>query len=142
MTTPPKRRSASKLKYAANHPAITVHFAMDVYKRLIALRKATGLSLNQLVRAALDSLEADVATILERGYQGGLEAGKKLGEAAGQKLGYAEGWKAAAAVFRLTYHCSKGCGKRVAVRVGNPDADRAIEVLIDEGWGHGECPSP
>jgi hypothetical protein len=142
MKTPPKRRSASKLKYAASHPAITVHFAMDVYTRLIALRKATGLSLNQLVRAALDSLEAEVATILERGLQRGLEAGKRLGEAAGQKLGYAEGWKAAAAVFRLTYPCSKGCGKRVAVRVGDPDANRAIEVLVDEGWGHTECPSP
>jgi hypothetical protein len=142
MTTPPKRRSPSKLRYAASHPAITVHFALDVYNRLVALRKATGLSLNRLVRAALDSLEAEVATILERGYQRGLEVGKQLGAAAGRKLGYAEGWKAAAAVFRLTYLCQKGCGKRIAVRVGGPDADRAIEVLTEEGWGHGECPSP
>jgi hypothetical protein len=142
MKTPPKRRSASKLKYAASHPAITVHFALDVYNRLIALRKATGLSLNQLVRAALDSLEAEVATILGRGYQRGLEVGKKLGEAAARKLAYAEGWKAAAAVFRLTYPCPRGCGKRIAVRVGDPDADRAIEVLTEEGWGHSECPSP
>jgi|SRR5450631_750504 hypothetical protein len=141
MNTPPKRRSASKLRYAASHPAITVHFALDVYNRLIALRKATGLSLNQLVRAALDSLEAEVATILERGYQRGLEVGK-TSEAAARKLAYAEGWKAAAAVFRLTYPCPRGCGKRIAIRVGDPDADRAIEVLIDEGWGHSECPSP
>jgi hypothetical protein len=142
MKTPPKRRSASKLKYAASHPAITVHFALDVYNRLIALRKATGLSLNQLVRGALDSLEAEVTTIFVRGYQRGLEVGKKLGEAAGRKLGYAEGWKAAVAVFRLTYPCPRGCGKRIDVRVGDPDADRAIEVLVDERWGHTQCPSP
>jgi hypothetical protein len=115
---------------------------MDVYTRLIALRKATGLSLNQLVRAALDSLEAEVETLLERGYQRGLEVGKKLGEAAARKLAYAEGWKAAAAVFRLTYPCPRGCGTRIALRVGDPDADRAIEVLVHEGWGHTECPSP
>ena len=142
MKPPPKRRSASKLKYAASHPAITVHFPMDVYNRLIALRKATGLSLNQLVRGALDSLEAEVTTILVRGYQRGLEAGKKFGEAAARKLAYAEGWNAAAAVFRLTYPCPRGCGKRIEIRVGDPDANRAIEVLVDELWGHSECPSP
>ncbi len=142
MKPPPKRRSASKLKYAASHPAITVHFPMDVYNRLIALRKATGLSLNQLVRGALDSLEAEVTTILVRGYQRGLEAGKKVGEAAARKPAYAEGWNAAAAVFRLTYPCPRGCGKRIEIRVGDPDANRAIEVLVDELWGHSECPSP
>jgi glutamine synthetase len=141
MKPPPKRRSASKLKYAASHPAITVHFAVDVYNRLIALRKATGLSLNQLVRGALDSLEAEVTTILVRGYQRGLEVGK-AGEAAARKLAYAEGWKAAAAVFRLTYPCPRGCGKRIEIRVGDPDANRAIEVLVDERWGHSECSSP
>lgn len=142
MKTPSKRRSASKLKYAASHPAITVHFPLDDYNRLIALGKTTGLSPNQLVRGALDSLEAEVMTIFLRGYQRGLEVGKKVGEAAGRKLGYAEGWKAAVAAFRLTYPCPRGCGKRVAVRVGNPDADRAIEVLVEERWAHAECPSP
>ena len=93
MTTPPKHRSPSKDRYAANHPAITVHFDLDTYKRLIALRDATGWSLNELVRAALDSLEAQVATILERGRREGVTEGKKIGEAAGRKTGYDEGWK-------------------------------------------------
>jgi hypothetical protein len=131
MTTPPKHRSPSKDRYAANHPAITVHFDLDTYKRLIALRDATGWSLNELVRAALDSLEAQVATILERGRREGVTEGKKIGEAAGRKTGYDEGWKVgylkAQATFRLTYPCHV-CGKPVAVRVGAPDAKHAIEV--------------
>src|ERR1039457_1056798 len=102
MKTPPKSRSASKIRYAASHPAITVHFPLDDYNRMIALGKTTGQSPNQLVRGALDSLEAEVTTIFVRGYQRGLEVGKQLGAAAARKLGYAEGGQAAWAACLLT----------------------------------------
>jgi hypothetical protein len=121
---------------------VTVHFDLDTYARVVALHEASGLSLNQVIRAALDSLEAEVATVIERGRQQGIAEGKQLGEAAGRKLGYEEGWKAgyikARAHFRLTYPCS-GCGKPAEVRVGNPDADHAIEALVEDEWGHGDC---
>ena len=142
MTTSPKHRSASKDRYAANHPAITVHFDLDTYNRLIALRDATGLSLNELVRAALDSLEAQVATLLERGRREGVAVGTKIGEAAGKKVGYDEGWKVgylkAKATFRLTYPCGV-CGEPVEVRAGNPEAKEATQALVEGRWVHSDC---
>jgi flagellar biosynthesis/type III secretory pathway protein FliH len=142
MSTPRKHRSPSKARYAASHPAVTVHFDLDTHARLVAVHEACGLSLNQVIRAALDSLGAEVAAVTEHGRRQGIAEGKKLGEAAGRKLGYDEGWKAgyikAMANFRLTYPCS-GCGKPVEVKVGNPDADHAIEALVEDEWGHGDC---
>jgi len=134
MTTPPKRRSPSKDRYAESHPAVTVHFDLDAYHRLLALRAATGLSVNQLVRAALDSLEAQAATILQRGRQDGLAEGKEIGYADGWKVGYLK----AKATFRVTYPCHV-CRKPVEVRAGNPDAKHAIEALVEDEWGHGDC---
>ena len=125
-----------------SHPAVTIHFALDTYHRLVALRAATGLSLNQLVRAALDSLEAQIATILERGRRAGIVEGKRIGEAAGRKVGDQEGGKAgylkATTIFRLTYPCAR-CGKQLEWRVGEADADHATQALIDDKWGHGDC---
>jgi len=145
MAKPPKHRSPSDDRYAASHPAVTVHFDLESYQRLVALREATGLSPNQLVRAALDSLEAQVATILERGRREGVAEGTKIGEATGTKAGYQEGWKAgvlqAKAIYRLTYACAV-CGKPIELRVGAPDAKRAIEVLVEQEWVHGDCAAP
>ncbi len=83
MSTPRKHRSPSKDRYAATHPAVTVHFDLDTHARLVAVHKASGLSLNQVIRAALDSLEADVAAVTEHGRRQGLAEGRKLGEAEG-----------------------------------------------------------
>ncbi|MHB8490356.1 MAG: hypothetical protein ACYDCS_09320 [Candidatus Dormibacteria bacterium] len=138
MTTPRKHRSPSKDRYAKTHPAVTVHFDLDTYNRLVALRKATDLSLNQLVRAALASLEAEVAPILDRGWRQGVADGKRVGEAAGRQAGYAEGYLKAKTTFRLTYPC-RVCREPVEVLAGNPDAAEAIEALIEGKWEHGNC---
>jgi flagellar biosynthesis/type III secretory pathway protein FliH len=142
MTIRRKQRSPSKDRYAEAHPAITVHFNLETFRRLVALREATGLSINELVRAALDSLEAEVATILERGRREGVAQGTMIGEAAGHKAGYAEGFKAgylkAKAAYRLTYPCAH-CGTRIEVRAGDEDAKHAVEVLVEDGWGHAHC---
>jgi flagellar biosynthesis/type III secretory pathway protein FliH len=138
MTTPRKHRSPSKDRYAKTHPAVTVHFDLDTYNRLVSLRKATDLSLNQLVRAALDSLEAEVADILDRGWRQGVADGKRVGEAAGRQAGYAEGYLKAKARFRLTYPCGV-CRKPVEVVAGHSDAARAIAALVEGKWMHGEC---
>jgi flagellar biosynthesis/type III secretory pathway protein FliH len=142
MTAPRKHRSPSKDRYAAAHPAVTVHFDLDTYERLVALRKATDLSLNALVRAALDSLEAEVAAILDRGRRDGVAEGTQIGEATGRKAGHDEGWKAgylkAKATYRLTYPCTD-CGGRLELRVGAADAEHAITALVEDEWGHSDC---
>lgn len=142
MTTPRKHRSPSQDRYAETHPAITVHFDLETFRRLVALREASGLSINELVRADLESLEAKVAAVLERGRREGVAQGTTIGEAAGHKAGYAEGFKAgylkAKAAYRLTYPCAV-CGQPMEIRVGDADAKRAIEVLVEDGWKHGDC---
>jgi flagellar biosynthesis/type III secretory pathway protein FliH len=142
MTTPLKHRSPSKDRYAQNHPAVTVHFDLDTYTRLVALRESTDLSLNQMIRAALDSLESEAAAILERGRREGVARGKTIGEAAGHKTGHAEGFKAgylkARAAYRLTYPCGH-CERLIEVRAGDEDAKHAVEVLVEDGWGHADC---
>ncbi len=146
MTTPRKHRSPSKDRYAKDHPAVTVHFDLYTYNRLVALRKTTDLSLNQLVRGALGSLEAEVADILDRGWRQGVADGKRVGEAAGKQAGYAEGKQAGYAEgylkaktrFRLTYPCGV-CRKPVEVLAGHSDAARAIAALVEGKWMHGEC---
>jgi hypothetical protein len=111
-----------------------VHFDEATYARVLALRDRSGLSLNQLVRQALGSLETHVDEIREHG--------RRQGEAEGRKAGFEDGVQkmriAARDAWQLTYPCS-GCGKQVAIRVRDPDAQRAIEVLIEEGWGHAKC---
>lgn len=134
MTDTKKHRPASRARYAAAHPSLTVHFTLEVYHRLVALREATGLSLNQLVRAALDSLEEHIATILERGSQQGRVEGRKAGYAEGWRAGYAK----AKATFRLTYPCT-GCTELIEIRVGEQDADFVRTVLVREGWAHETC---
>ena len=142
MTTPPKQRSPSKDRYAASHPAITVHFDVETFNRLVALRQSTGLSLNQLIRAALDSLEPQAAAILERGRRAGVAQGMTIGQAAGKKAGFDEGWKAgvlkAKEIYRLTYPCAV-CRKPIELKVGDSDAQRAIEVLVEDEWSHSDC---
>jgi hypothetical protein len=130
----PHHRPASRERYAAQHPAITVHFDMDTYNRLIELRKQSGLTLNQLVRQALGSLEEHVAAMQEPAYKRGFAVGDEMG----RKVGSAGGYLEARAKYRLTYPCA-GCAKPIGIQAGDPAALRAVELLSAEGWGHATC---
>jgi flagellar biosynthesis/type III secretory pathway protein FliH len=134
MTDRSKHRSPSRVRYAKKHPSLTVHFDEETYARVLALRARTGLTLNQLVRQALGSLETHVDKIHEQGRRQGEAEGRR----AGLEEGNQQGRVAARSAWKLTYPCS-GCGKPMAIRVGGPEAKRAIETLIDQGWGHEEC---
>jgi hypothetical protein len=134
MATPRQHRSPSRERYAKQHPSLTVHFDEDTYARVVALRERSGLTLNQLVRQALGSLETHVDEIREYGRHDGYATGWK----AGSKDGADKMRVATRAAWQLTYPCS-GCGQPVAIRVGDPDAERAIKVLTDERWGHAKC---
>ncbi len=134
----------SRLRYEAAHPTVAVHCDLETKARLIALRDATGFSLGELVKQALDLLERDVELARRNGFDKGLVEGRRAGREEGRAAGLEEGSKAgfAEAVrrYRLTYPC-KSCGKLLVVRVGSDEAADARQALIDAGWAHGECPS-
>lgn len=134
MATVRKHQSPSRERYAKQHPSLTVHFDEETYAKVVALRERSGLTLNQLVRQALGSLETHVEAIHEHGRHEGYTTGWK----AGSKDGSDKMREAARAAWQLTYPCA-GCAQPVAIRVGDPDAERAIKVLTDEGWGHVKC---
>ena len=130
----PKPRPASRARFAAAHPILTVHFDQETYARVVDQRSRTGLSLNQLVRMALGSVERHVDALLEQGRQRGFAEGQKAGYDEGRKDGYAK----AKARYGLTYPCGK-CRGLITIRVGDADAQHAIATLVEEGWCHGEC---
>ena len=134
MAIPVKHRSPSRERYAKKHPSLTVHFDEATHARVVTLRERSGLTLNQLVRQALGSLETHVEEIREHARHDGYAAGWK----AGRKDGLDKMRVAARAAWQLTYPCS-GCGQPVAIRVGDADADCAMKALTDGGWGHAKC---
>jgi hypothetical protein len=143
-----KRRPASRGRYAATHPALTVHFDLETHAAVVELRERTGLTLNQLVRQALGSLEGHVNMILARGRAQGIAEGRKAGHAAGWQSGYTSGYEAgsedAEAAFRLTYPC-RVCAERIEIRVDGAEARFAAAALTERGWRHTACinqPSP
>ena len=134
----------SRLRYDAAHPTVAVHCDLETKARLIALRDATGLSLGELVKQALELLERDVESARRDGFNKGLVEGRRAGREEGRTAGLEEGRKAgfAEAVrrYRITYPCGR-CGKLIAVEVGSEEASEARQALIDARWGHRECPS-
>jgi hypothetical protein len=155
-----RHRPLSRVRYAERHPSITVHFDLDTHVKVMDLRKRSGLSLNQLVRQALGSLESHIDTTLKLGQIQGRSEGRKAGYLEGHKAGYLEGHKAgslercearylegqkagyagATAIFLVTYRCAR-CGRPLELRAGARDAIEAAEYLTRSRWAHAECPA-
>lgn len=130
----PPHRPPSRQRYAANHPALTVHFDLDLYKKVVELRERSGLTLNQLVRQALGSVEDHVAAIQGAAYQRGFDVGKGIG----YDHGYYTGYDAAKGEYGLAIACEV-CDEPIDILADAPIAERALELLRAQGWGHKAC---
>jgi hypothetical protein len=125
-----KHRPPSQVRYAATHPQKTIHFDQETFDMVEALLERSGLTWNQFIRQELGSMERHIDVIQERGRACHIEEGRNLG--------FADGYAKAIARFRLAYACS-GCGEPLGLEAGEADACRALELLMQEGWGHDEC---
>jgi Ribbon-helix-helix protein, copG family len=129
-----RHRPPSRERYAAKHPALTVHLDLDLYAKIVELRERSGLTLNQLVRQALGSVEDHVETIRGAAHVRGFDLGNKLG----YDVGYETGYAAAKDEYGLTIECSE-CDEPIEILAGAPIAERAVELLRERGWGHKAC---
>ena len=134
----PRRRSPSRQRYAASHPAVTVHFDSQTNDRILELCRQTGHSRNRvvrnLVRQSLGDMEASVTDAFARGRSEGLTQGYDAGYDWGTRQGFAN----AKAKYALAYGCV-GCHKPITIAIGSAEAKAAMQHLEDSGWGHADC---
>ena len=134
--TKAKRRSPSRVRYAAAHPTIGVHVDEATYDRLMALREQAHLSFAHLILRALGEVELDV--------NAAFEAGRRFGHGEWETKRYSrifgDGYDAAVAEFQITVPCTR-CDQNMVVDPDSPMAAAVAAAMKEGGWHHVECPS-
>ena len=94
-----KRRPDARVRYAAAHPAITIHLPdRETRAKIDELSERSGLSMGQLVKRALGVVEHDADAEYEAAYSLGYADGNSAGRAEWQAV--LPEWQAALAASR------------------------------------------
>lgn len=118
-----KHQPPSKLKYAENHPSVTVHLTKDEHKDLLEMAFNNDKTMNQLIKEAVGLIRR---TWKKQQYF--------FNE--GSESGYEDAVKD----FSRNFKCSR-CGRPLEIK---PNLENQLyQWLVNEsskaGWHHGNC---
>ncbi len=122
-----RRNPPSRKKYDQDNPVVSFRVKRKDKDRFTAIREKLGMSHGDVYNAGLGVIEVKVGAedeIRQKAYDEGEESGINR----------------AAAVYMVTYPCSK-CGKMM--EVGSEEEKKAIrKFIVENGWHHGDCNNP
>lgn len=123
MVTGKKHKPPSKIRYAENHPSVTIHLTKDEYNDLWEMSLNNGKSMNQMLKEAVG--------LVRKGWKKYLTVFEE---------GMESGYKDAIKDFSRNLKCSS-CGRSFQI---DPKLDDKIykwlvEKFNDVGWRHQNC---
>jgi len=119
-----KRKLPSRERYEKNKPVVSFRVPKEVYDKLQAVTKKTGMSRTDILKVGLGLIKVKIRTeeeIRKEIYDDVLVEGHTL----------------AVERFMVVYQCSE-CGR--PIELDSPEEKKAAaQYMTEHGWRHSEC---